>query len=136
MCMFAASTQTYRMLRALCGHCTQPPLLSLPPCSLCCILYFFPSPCFPPQMPCPLRHPVPFAPLHSVLPPPAAAAATAAPPTPPARRLVTAPNCIRSTARLDIDDLSIHQWGDVGSESKRWRERARGREKKRLSSYL
>lgn len=122
MCVFAASTQTYRMLRALCGHCTQPPLLPLP--SLLALLHslFFSFPVFPPQMPCPLRHPVPFAALRSVLPPPAAAAAAA----PPARRLVTAPNCIRSTARLDIDDLSIHQWGDVGSERKRWRERAGG----------
>lgn len=39
----------------------------------------------------------------------------------PARRLVTAPNRIRSTARLDIHDLSIHQWreggeGEVGRE--------------------
>lgn len=37
----------------------------------------------------------------------------------PARRLVTAPNRIRSTARLDIHDLSIHQWGEGEREKER-----------------
>lgn len=37
----------------------------------------------------------------------------------PARRLVTAPNRIRSTARLDIHDLSIHQWGEGERERER-----------------
>ncbi len=78
--------------------------------SLRCILYFlffFPA-CSPDVVSS--SSPRSFAPLGS-----------------PARRLVTAPNRIRSTARLDIHDLSIHQWREGERDGERERERERER---------
>lgn len=121
-----AYTQDARRLR---GHA----LLSLPllPSALllfCFPVYFSPADAVSSSSPRSLGS----APLGSPHPPPLRTATT---PPLPARRLVTGPNCIRSAARLAIDDLSIHQRGDVESERERRSERG-AREKKRLSSYL
>lgn len=80
------------MLKALCRHFTQ--YLSL--------LHSFSSACSPDVVS--FSSPRSFASLCSVLP--------------SAQRLVTAPNRIRSTARLDIHDLSIHQYRE-GEKKKR-----------------